>query len=149
MACDARNFELACDDGRWEDALQLYQSDFLADLFIPTASAEFDNWVELERERLRERALRAAMALTAHHRHLGELSLAIRWSRRASALAPDDECLLRTHLELLSDAGDSAGAVRAYENFVTNLRRELAVAPSDATQRLGAAIRARAGESRV
>jgi len=149
MACDAHDFELACDDGRWEDALQLYQGDFLPDLFVPTASPEFDNWVELERGRLRERALGAAAALTAHHRHLGELSLAARWSRRALALAPDNECLLRTHLELLSDAGDRAGAVRAYETFVTNLRRELAVAPSDATQRLGAAIRSRAGESRV
>ena len=149
MACDARDFELACDAGRWEDALQLYQGDFLADLFVPTASPEFDNWLEFERERLRERALGAATALTAHHRHLGELSLAARWSRRALVLAPDDECILRTHLELLSDAGDSAGAVRAYENFVNSLRRELAVAPSVATQRLAAAIRSRAGESRA
>jgi DNA-binding SARP family transcriptional activator len=149
LACDAREFEYACDGKRWEDALQLYHGDFLADLFVPTASPEFDNWLELERERLRERAIGAATELTAHHRSVGELSMAARWSRRALALAPDDESLLRRHLELLSDAGDTAGAVRAYENFVTNLRRELAVAPSAATQRLAAAIRSRANESCV
>ena len=129
-----------------EDALQLYRGDFLADLFVPTASPEFDNWLVFERERLRERALGAATALAARHRHRGELSLAAQWSRRALVLAPDDECLLRTHLALLSDAGDSAAAVRAYDNFVTNLRQQLAVAPSAATQRLAATIRSRAGE---
>ena len=147
VACDAREFALACEEQRWEDALQLYRGDFLADLFVPTASPEFDNWLVFERERLRERALGAATALAARHRHRGELSLAAQWSRRAMALAPDDECLLRTHLELLSDAGDRAGAVRAYENFATFLHRELAVTPSAPTQRLAAAIRSRAVET--
>jgi len=149
MACDARDFERACDAERWEEALQLYQGDFLGDLFVPTASPEFDNWVEFERERLRERALSAATALTAHHRNLGELSLAVRCSRRALALAPDDERHLRTHLELLSAAGDKAAAIRVYEQFATNLRRELAVAPSADTQRLVSTIRSRAGGSRA
>ena len=146
VACDACDFARACDEHCFEDALQLYQGDFLAGLFVPTASPEFDNWLETERARLRERALGAATALAAHCRHRGELSLATQWSRRAMALAPDDECLLRTHLELLSDAGNSAGAVRAYENFATFLHRELAVTPSAPTQRLAAAIRSRAVE---
>ncbi len=144
VACDVQEFERACEEQRPEDALQLYQGEFLAGLFVPSASPEFDSWLETERERLRERALGAATRLADHHRRRGEWSLAAQWSRRAVALAPDDECVLRTHLELLSDAGDSAGAIRAYENFANFLHRELAVAPSAPTQRLAAAIRSRA-----
>jgi DNA-binding SARP family transcriptional activator len=145
--CDAREFDLACDEQRFDDALQLYQGDFLPGLFVPTASPEFDNWLEAERERLRERALGATTALVARCRGRRDLSLAAQWSRRAMALAPDDECLLRTHLELLSDAGDCVGAVRAYESFAILLHRELAVAPSLPTQRLAAVIRSRAADA--
>ena len=146
VASDVHDFARACDEQHFEEALHLYQGDFLAGLFVPTASPEFDSWLEGERGRLRERALHAATTLSARHRHRGEFSLAAQWSRRAMTLAPDDECLLRTHLELLSDAGDGAGAVRAYENFAIFLHRELAVTPSAPTQRLAAAIRSRAVE---
>ncbi len=40
-------------------------------------------------------------------------------------LAPEDERVLRMFLETLADAGDYAGAVRTYENFVAALLREL------------------------
>jgi DNA-binding SARP family transcriptional activator len=142
VECDARHFDRASDEHRLEDALLLYQGDLLPGLFVPDASPELDSWLERERHRLRRRALDAASELVERYRARGQLMLAARWSWRALSLAPDDERLLRALLELLCAAGDSAGAIRAYEHFVADLHHDLGMKPSPLTQRLAASIRA-------
>ncbi len=141
MACDVCEFERACDEQRLEDALDRYRGDLLPGLFVGEASPEFDNWLAAERVRLHQRALTAAIGLVARNRARGEVPLAVQWSRRAMGLAPEDERILRTFLELLADAGDCAGAIRAYENFAAALKRELGIPPSAMTRRLADTIR--------
>jgi DNA-binding SARP family transcriptional activator len=148
MACDVCEFARACDEQRPEDALDLYQGDLLPGLFVGDASPEFDNWLGAERVRLRHCALTAAMGLVARSRARGQVPLAVQWARRAMGLAPEDERILRTFLELLADEGDCVGAIRAYENFAAALKRELGIPPSALTQRLAATIRASAGIQR-
>jgi DNA-binding SARP family transcriptional activator len=142
VACDARDFERACDEQRPEDALDRYRGDLLPGLFVADVSPEFENWLHAERVRLHQRALKAAMGLVAHYRGCGQTSVAVQWARRAMDLAPEDERVLRTFLELLSDAGDCGGAIRAYETFAAALMRDLGIPPSALTQRLAATIRA-------
>jgi DNA-binding SARP family transcriptional activator len=145
MACDACEFERACDEERPGDALDLYVGDLLPGLVVGDASREFANWLEAERVRLRQRALASAMGLVTWNRGRGQTALAVQWSRRAMDIAPEDERILRTFLELLADAGDRDGAIRAYEDFAAALNRDLGIPPSSLTQHLVATIRASAG----
>jgi TolB-like protein/Flp pilus assembly protein TadD len=143
LACDATAFERACAENRHADALELYCGDFLAGLFIPDASPEFDEWLERRRGALRRKAIASATALITISRAADQPAFAVQWTRRAIALSPDDEELQRTLYELLSKLGDRAGAVRAYKEFADLLARQLGVAPSATTQALITAIRAR------
>src|SRR5512138_2719766 len=59
---DVAEFRRALADERWEDALALYQGDFL-DGFMVRNACDFDQWAVGERTRLRELAIRAARAL--------------------------------------------------------------------------------------
>lgn len=145
LDCDASAFERACAENRHAEALELYRGDFLAGLFIPDASPEFDEWLEGRRGLLRRKAIAAATALIAACRDANQLAFAVQWTRRAIGLSPDDEELQRTLFRLLNDLGDRAGALRAYEEFASSLERQLGVGPSVTTQALIAAIRA--GES--
>jgi DNA-binding SARP family transcriptional activator/Flp pilus assembly protein TadD len=147
LACDATAFERACAEGRDSDALETYRGDFMAGLFIPDASPEFDEWLEGRRGGLRRQAIAAATRLIAKCRKAGQSEVATHWTRRAIGLSPDDEELQRTLFELLDESGDRAGVIRAYEEFASSLMRQLGVAPSTATQALLADIRAgRRGE---
>jgi len=141
LRCDAPMFRGACLEKRFADALELYRGDFLSGLFVPDASTEFDDWLGARRGMLRLDAVAATSALVESCRRERQVSTALGWTRRAIALAPDDEALQRSLFELLVESGDRAGAIHAYEAFATTLMRELGVAPSAATQALIADIR--------
>ena len=57
--CDAVAFLDAVNAGRAEEALGLYQGDFLAGFHVSDAP-EFERWLDGERARLRDLATRAA-----------------------------------------------------------------------------------------
>lgn len=141
LRCDALEFRHACEDKRFEDALRVYSGDFLDGFFVPNAAPEFDDWLEAERQGQRMQALDAARNLIAQARADGDLSLAVQWARRATAIAPDDEGAQRVLLTLLDESGDRAGALRAYDDFAAALMRQLGVAPSKETEALVAAMR--------
>jgi DNA-binding SARP family transcriptional activator len=60
----------------------------------------------------------------------------VRWARRASAIAPDDERALATLIRLLAASGDRMGALNTYEAFRIRLREQYQVAPSPETTAL-------------
>lgn len=141
--CDAVAFEQALDDGFAEEALQLYQGELLKGFFAPDASAEFDHWLQGERERLRWRAADAADWLRERAERAGSLGEAIRWARRILVSEPYDETHARRLISLLDRSGDRAGALRTYESFTTLLAKELGAEPSPETRALVEAVRAR------
>jgi len=140
--CDVVAFDRALSEGRLEDALELYRGEFLPGFFV-SGVPEFERWVEVERARLRDRAVDAALRLATQEAAAHRVADAERWARHASALAPHDERAVRRRLELLDRAGDRAGALRTYEEFARQLREELDADPSPETQATVAAIRAR------
>ncbi|MFN2344948.1 MAG: BTAD domain-containing putative transcriptional regulator, partial [Dermatophilaceae bacterium] len=139
--CDAAAFEQALDQGRHAEALGLYGGDLLKGFFRSDAP-EFEHWVERERERLRQRATAAAWSLVDQEEQLGNRAGAASWARRAQLLSPDDEAGLRRLLAVLERAGDRAGAVRIYEEFVSHLAREYELTPTEETQALVDRIKA-------
>ena len=142
VSCDVYAFESHLDDGRHEDGLALYRGELL-ESFHPPASNELEQWLDVERTRLRMRAHKASTHLRDEAAARGELSLAITWARRASGFAPLEETDFRRLLELLGAAGDHGGASRAYQEFARRLEQELEVEPAPQTRALVAEIRKR------
>ena len=141
--CDAVAFERACDAGDIGEAARLYRGDFLDGFHASEVAPEFDVWLESERTRLRARAARVAWALAERHTAAADGRLASEWARRATGLSPDDEDGQRRLITMLDQAGDRAGAVRAYQQFSRRLAEEFGVEPAAATRSLIGSLRAR------
>lgn len=138
---DVHLFEDLLESGHEEEGLALYRGDLLPGFHLP-ACFEFEVWLEAERDRLRRRAVRAALVLARRRELDGETAIAAEWARFAQGRAPFDEGVLREVLELLTDLGDGAGAKRVYETAAERFRRELGVELSPPTERIGRATAA-------
>jgi DNA-binding SARP family transcriptional activator len=147
LVCDVVLFRRACREHRLEDALAIYRGDFLPNFFIPGAGPEFDDWIELQRENLRESAIAAIARCSAAASERDDRELAIHLARRAISLAPEDENMQRRLLMLLYASGDRSGALRAYQDFALRMARIFGTQPSRATQLLIAQIRGGFGAS--
>ena len=138
--CDAVAFEARLDEGRPGDALALYRGDLLDGFFIPRAPT-FEQWLERERVRLRDRAADGAWALADRMAAAGDALVAERWARRAVGLLPADEAVARRLMTFLRRLGDDAAAIRAYEAFAFELATQYSLKPSAETRALADAIR--------
>lgn len=131
--CDVRAFEAAVREGRDEEAASLYEGDFLAGSSI-SLSAEFDQWLESTRERLRRQCadalLRVADACELARDADGEMQ-ALAHARK---LAPADEATLRRMLLLLGRRGNRALAAQEYERFARMLADVYELEPSPETR---------------
>src|SRR2546422_334208 len=139
---DVGAFERAIAAGEPLEAMDLYRGPLLEGFFISDAP-DFERWLETARARLQDAASRAARALVEQCESRGNLTTAAHWARRAVALTPHDEALLRRLIALLDRHGDRAGALEAYEAFTLKLAEEYAAEPAAETQALVAAVRAR------
>ncbi|HKP50613.1 MAG TPA: BTAD domain-containing putative transcriptional regulator, partial [Gemmatimonadales bacterium] len=131
---DVQSFEDLLESGREEEGLALYLGDLLPGFHLPGCS-DFEAWLEAERNRLRRRAVRAALVLSRRRELDGETAAAAEWARFAQGQAPFDEAVLREVIELLTDLGDRAGAARLFEAAAERFRRELGIELSAQTDR--------------
>jgi DNA-binding SARP family transcriptional activator len=76
-----------------------------------------DEWIVVERERLRETGQRLLGRLVAHHRAVGEHGVALAYARRAVGLDPLAEAAQRDLIATLYETGDRAAALAAYERL--------------------------------
>ena len=137
---DVGAFEDAFAGGDWSRALDLYQGDLLEGLYV-TGSAPFIDWVDREREKLREAAAVAAWKRAHELLTMAEPTEAERVAQRALHLVPTDESPARGFIEALARAGDRAAAVRFYERFARILAQELGVEPAPETVAVAEAVR--------
>src|SRR5687768_4743651 len=87
IGCDVHDFDRAIADGQLERALDLYQGDFLSRFHLADA-AEFEQWADGERTRLRVAAIGAAHRC-AERAISGDRALeGVTWASRALALDP-------------------------------------------------------------
>jgi DNA-binding SARP family transcriptional activator/TolB-like protein len=139
---DIAAFDAALERGELEEALDLYQGDFLQGFFVSDAP-EFEQWLDQRRTELRAAAAKAAWTLAQQALDQRNPAGAAYWGRRAVSLAPLDERLLRRLIKLLDRVGDRAGAVREYELFARRLDDALELEPSPETRALVEEVRAR------
>jgi DNA-binding SARP family transcriptional activator len=137
VTVDVSEFEQVArshDPDELERAAVLYQGDLLEG--ISPGSAQFEEWLRAERERLHEFALEAFAKLLAHRMKVGATEPAIETALRLLSLDPLQEVTHRALMRLYSRQGRRAAALRQYQLCVDVLQRELGVEPEEATKQL-------------
>jgi DNA-binding SARP family transcriptional activator/tetratricopeptide (TPR) repeat protein len=137
VVVDWREFERMMAANRPLDAVELSRGDLLNGLD--------EDWVLVARDEHRERVAEALAALATGAAAQGDHDAALGFARRRARLDPLDEPAHRDLMRLLAGAGDSGGALVAYERFAERLRRELGVPAAPATRSLAAELRGGAG----
>jgi DNA-binding SARP family transcriptional activator/tetratricopeptide (TPR) repeat protein len=125
---------------RLEGALGFYRGEFMEGFSLEDAP-EFELWLEAERARWRGIFGELCERLTRLQSEAGRLEEAIETARLWVRHAPLEESAQRRLMELLSGAGESEGALLAYESFRDTLSRELKTEPSPQMQQLAARLR--------
>jgi len=141
LRCDALEMADAIRTGGFEQGLAYYRGDLLPGFHL-SGAPEFEQWLDGERGRLRTLALRAARTLMEREEQAGRPAAAAVWAERALALAPAEEELAQRRMLLLQAAGDRAGALAAYHQFIDRLQREFELAPGSGLVELARQIRA-------
>jgi DNA-binding SARP family transcriptional activator len=96
----------------------------------------YDDWVLLERERLRQLRMQALEAVAARLASLGRHGEALETAHAAIRAEPLRESAHRTVVGVHLAEGNVVEAVRAFEFFRTMLEEELGVPPSERMTRL-------------
>lgn len=144
IALDVTEFEAALAEGTPEAlgrAAALYADEFLAGFVL--RETLFEQWRQLEAERLRRLAFAGMERLLRHRVERGETEGASALAERLLACDPASEetyqALIRLHLA----RGALGSAMREYERCKGALAAHLGVAPSPATEALRDEIRVR------
>lgn len=140
--CDATALVEALRSGETDLALDLYRGDFCSALFV-SGAPEVEQWLDTWRQRLRAQVLAAARDAADARLQGGDRFGAARAARRALALEPEDDETVRPLIALLDRAGDTTGALLAYQEYARRLATTLEVEPSLETRQLVEAIRRR------
>jgi DNA-binding SARP family transcriptional activator len=132
---DAVTFErLAAEEtpAALEQAGALYEGDLLLGLNVREES--FEEWLRVERERLRQRGIAVLTRLLTLHIARQRYDPAVDAALRLLALDPTQESVHRTLMQLYARQGRRAAALRQYQLCVDVLQRELGVEPESATR---------------
>ena len=130
---------------RLQQAVELYQGDFLAEFHLPD-SPPFEEWATVLRERLRIQVLDALQALTDHLTERQEYEQARLYALQQVALEPWREEAHRQLMRLYAAIGQPEAAVAQFERCRRILAQELKLEPMPETRRLYEQIRGEAGQ---
>jgi DNA-binding SARP family transcriptional activator len=117
-------------------AVDLYRGDFL--------DGFYQDWVLLERERLRGRYLRTLERLLSYHKQTTNYRAALRVARRLAAVEPLHEAAHREVMRLYHLLGRDAEAIAQYERCQRILREEMDLDPAPETVALYETLQANA-----
>lgn len=108
------------------EAVTLYRGELLPSCY--------DDWIQPERERLREMHVGAMARLSRLLEQQGDYRTAIEYAQRLLRYDPLHEETYRRLMHMHMQNGDHVSALRAYHTCAAVLKRELAVEPSPATR---------------
>ena len=137
---DVQAFREAVASGEWSRARSIYRGPLLDGLSLRDA-ADFDEWLERERESLHRTYRHAVMREARQHAAAARHGEAVELLER---LYLDDdlaEDVLQEYLRNLNLLGRRDAALEAYERFCKRLQDELGLKPLEATSALAQAIR--------
>ena len=125
---DVGAFYDAIDDGRLEQAVELYGGPFLDGFYIGDA-LEFEQWAERERDRLARAYTQALQTLAERAENAADFRAAVGWWRK---LVQHDKYAAAPTLGLmraLDAVGDRAGAIQEGRAHATRMRADLDAQP--------------------
>jgi DNA-binding SARP family transcriptional activator len=143
VAVDVPEFERLVAQGTveaLEQAAALYRGDLLDGIGVRDPA--FEDWLLLERQRLRHSAEVALTRLMTQAMGSGALDRAAAAARRLLALDPLREPAWRALMRICAEQGQSAQALKLFESLRDRLHAELGVRPDAETVRLHEEIRA-------
>lgn len=124
-----------------KSALSLYRGEFMQGIY-PNSSPELEEWLLVERERLRQIALEGCQRYANILMDAGQYASAVGALRRLLQMEPWQEAAHRQLMLALARGGDYTAALAQYEVCRRLLAEELSVEPMPETTRLYERIRA-------
>jgi predicted ATPase/DNA-binding SARP family transcriptional activator len=123
---DVAEFEQFCaNDDQLPEAVNLYAGDLLPSVY--------EDWIFVERERLRDLFFSALSRLIEQSRRRHNLPQAIAYAQQVLNHDPVREDVVRDLMVLRYELGDRAGAFQEYRQFERRLLEELGVSPMPET----------------
>ena len=122
------------------EAVRLYRDDFLAG-FTLSDCPDFDDWQFFQSETLRQTLSSVLDPRGALFWIEGDFDAALPYARQWLSLDPFHEPAHRQLMQLYTQTGQKAAALRQYQTCVSMLAEELGIAPSDETIALYERIR--------
>jgi DNA-binding SARP family transcriptional activator len=111
-----------------EQTIALYRGDLLPNCV--------DEWIEPERERLRQLRINAIKQLIDLLKHQQDYRTAIAYAQQLLQINPLYEAIYVTLMQLYEQSGDRTTALQVYYHCMTTLREELGIDPSATTRAL-------------
>jgi DNA-binding SARP family transcriptional activator len=146
ITSDVWQFQEALAGADHEQAVALYAGPLLDGFFLGD-SAEFERWIDVERDRLREMFLQALRTGVEAADIAGDPAGKVAWLRRLAAEDPYNSSVTLLLMNALQAAGDRAGAIRLAEAHAALLRQEFDAEPTPEVLELTEQIRAGTGTS--
>jgi TolB-like protein len=125
----------------WEEAISLYRGDLLDGFSL--REEPFEDWLRMERERLRAVAVAALEKLTAHYAAAEDFARCAQAAARLLALEPLREDIHRALMRAYAAQGRFNLALKQHEACRDALQKELGLQPEPETRRLFDELRAR------
>ncbi|TRC93653.1 alpha/beta fold hydrolase [Mesorhizobium sp. WSM4303] len=124
-----------------ELALNVYRGDLLDGFGLKEES--FEDWLRIERERLRALAVAALDRLVAHYAATNDPAACVRAATRLLAMEPLREDIHRALMRAYAAQGRTNLALKQYEHCRTALQRDLKLQPEPETRQLFETLRTR------
>jgi len=129
---DVAGFEKKFENGQIEEAVALYQGEFLHSFYLRGA-AQFEEWVMEERARLHNIVVTALHKLLDAALKEGSWDVGLTFARQLVRLEPLDEAAHRKLMLLLAYSDQRSAALAHYEKWGKLLEKELGVTPEKET----------------
>lgn len=123
-----------------ERIIALYRGEFLSGLALPD-SQDFEEWLQLQREKLHCRAVVLLERLSIYYGKTGNYDKAIQYALRQTELSPWDEDAHCRAIHFYALNEQTGAAIRQYETCFRQLKNELGVLPNQEIQQLVKRIR--------
>ncbi len=127
------------DEVQLDAALQLYRGDLLVNFYLEGAP-RFEEWLALERERLRQRVQGAYQRLCKSHLKAEQWEDGLALAQRWLDLDPLNEEAVRACMQILAARGEPGAGLQQYEIFRQQLWGQFDLDPEPATVSLAARL---------
>jgi DNA-binding SARP family transcriptional activator/Tfp pilus assembly protein PilF len=141
VRCDALEVRRLLAERKWEEAVAAWGGDLVPGFHV-SGAPEFDQWLEGQRTSLRRSVTEAAWRRVDELERSGDAGL-VPAAQRAWELDPGNEAGARRLIRFLDGSVGRAAALRAYDELVDYLHRELEAEPSAETRALAGELKAR------